>query len=120
MNLMKKLKVSTKIYISVLVLLGLMISMSVIVSSKLATIGEEMHSITDQDIPLTSVVSAITVHQLEQSIEFERMLRHGAAMQRDSHEKELFHTALEHFESLSTKVDKEIKEAEQIAEGEYI
>ena len=52
MNFVKNLKVGTKIYFSVFVLLGLMIALSVIVSNKLATIGSEMKTITEQDMPL--------------------------------------------------------------------
>ena len=116
MNFLKNLKVSTKIYTSVIILLGMLISMSLIVSNKLAVIGDELHSVTDTDIPLTAVISSITMHQLEQGIELERMLRHSSAMQRDSHEKELFHHSLERFEKLSHKTDEEIKQAEKIAE----
>ena len=116
MNFIKNLKVSTKIYASVIILLGMLISLSLIVSNKLAVIGDELHSVTDTDIPLTAVISSITIHQLEQGIEFERMLRHGSAMHRDSHEKELFHHSLERFEKLSHKADEEIKQGEKIAE----
>jgi len=116
MNFIRNFKVGTKIYFSVFVLLGMMIALSVIVSSKLSTIGGELKNITEQDIPLMEVLSSITMHQLEQGIELERMIRHGSVMQRDSHQEELFNETFELFMQISHEVEEELKQGGEIVE----
>jgi methyl-accepting chemotaxis protein len=79
-------------------------------------IGVEIESIAEHDIPLTEMVSKITVHQLEQAINFERALRYGVEMAHAPAARKHFETAVKKFESISAKVDKEVKEGEHLAE----
>lgn len=84
--------------------------------TKMASIGTEIEALAERDLPLTSVVTTITAHQLEQAINFERALRFGGEMQREKSAVAHFKHAREKFEELSAKVEKEIKEGEALAE----
>ena len=79
-------------------------------------IGGEIEAIAEQDIPLTEILTKITVHQLEQAINVERAARFGEAMAHDSHAAEQFEKAVTTFEALAHQVDVEIKQGEAIAE----
>lgn len=63
---------------------------------KMNEIGMQIHSIATQDIPLTEVVTKVTIHQLEQAINFERILRYGEEMAN-------LPTAASHFEQAIKK-----------------
>ncbi len=82
---------------------------------QMQAIGVEIEGIAERDVPLTNAVTAITVHQLEQAINFERALRYGEEMKANSHARAPFEKAVHEFESLSAKVDKELKEGEALA-----
>jgi len=79
-------------------------------------IGRELVAIAEEDIPLTNIITAITVHQLEQAINFERALRFGEEMRSEPVASKHFKEAVEKFESISHKVDEEIRKGEAIAE----
>lgn len=117
MNFLRNLNVGTKIYACVAVLIFMMVGMAVSVSLKLNTISGELHAITEEDIPLTEVVTNITVHQLEASVELERMVRHGAEMAHDPHQAELFEETREKFTQITKKIDEEIKAGEAFVEA---
>ncbi|WP_153768226.1 methyl-accepting chemotaxis protein [Labrenzia sp. CE80] len=106
--------VSTKI----LALVGLVsvatISVATIGIIQMNNIGQELSSISDNDIPLTKAVSAVTSHQLQQAILLERMLRMGGVEDQRDHAA-LLHTEQE-FMRLAHKVDDEILESEHLAE----
>ena len=80
---------------------------------QMANIGKEIEAVAEEDMPLTNLVSSVTVHQLEQAILLERILRlSGVSNRATAAELE----ALEaEFEKLSKKVDAEILEGEELA-----
>lgn len=82
--------------------------------SKLAGLGEEIEAITEQDIPLSGIISKVTIHQLEQAINFERVLRFGDEMKTEAAAEKHFKHAVHTFEELSHQVDKEILEGEKM------
>ena len=81
---------------------------------KMVEIGSEIEAVAEQDMPLTELVSRITVHQLEQSILLERILRLGSVPSRTPSEALLKVEA--EFLRLSGQVDEEIKAGERLAE----
>lgn len=83
-------------------------------------VGVEIEAIAEQDIPLTQILTKITVHQLEQAIYLERAARFGESMAHDSHAAEQFEKAVTKFETLAHQVDGEIKEGEALAEEAII
>jgi len=116
MSLLKGFKVGARIYSGIGVLmLGIVILAGLTVTS-LSTIGNELAGIVENDIPLTSKVTKITEHQLEQAIFYERMIRYGEAMHSDKHAVKEFEHYEKAFKKLAHKVDKEIKDAEAFIE----
>jgi len=82
---------------------------------KLSSLSMAIESVTEKDIPLTDIISKITVHQLEQSISFERALRFGNEMKTEIAAKERFKHATHTFEELSNKVTEELHLGEELS-----
>ena len=80
-------------------------------------INVEVTGIAERDIPLTEIVTKITVHQLEQAISFERAVRYGEEKEHIASSGQKFKNAIVKFNTLSAKVDKEIIEGEELAES---
>ena len=117
MSILLKSTLTVKQMMMVIVGLQLIAMLIVLatVSYNLVSLGEEIESIAENDIPMANVVSLITVHQLEQAIEFERSLRYGEEMRKDPLMEPFFKINVEKFFTLSAKVNKELKEGEALA-----
>ncbi len=100
----------------VAICLGLLVATAGSGLYQLNNIGGEIEAIAEQDMPLTEIITKITVHQLEQAIEFERAIRYGEEMQGDEAQREPFQHAIDEFEKLGHKVAAETKEGEKLAE----
>lgn len=106
-----------------LFLFNTMIAILLVFSSNsyLAKIGHELHDVTAKDIPLTKIVSKITVHQLEQAIHLERAAKYAEIMSTngpDSMKAEgNFIKEYKYFLRLAEKVDNEIITAEKMIES---
>ena len=108
--------VRAKLVIIAAFFLSIIVIISLITYVKLSSLGGEIEAITKQDIPLTEVISQITVHQLEQGISFERALRFGDEMQTTAVAEERFKHAVHTFEELSHKVVEELHAGEKLAD----
>ena len=84
--------------------------------TQMEAIKYEIESIAERDIPLTEIVTKITVHQLEQAINFERAVRYGEEKEHIAASAAKFEASIEKFSKLSAKVNKEIIEGEELAE----
>jgi methyl-accepting chemotaxis protein len=98
-----------------LCLVGL-VAVSTIAITQMQAIDKQIVGIAERDIPLTEMVTNITVHQLEQSIYFERAVRYGEKMQDRPQYRERFEASVAAFEKLSKKVSAEILEGEKLAQ----
>lgn len=87
----------------------------VVVSRNLLSLGGEMQAIAEKDIPLSNVVSEITINQLEQAIQFERSLRYGEGMKTDVNAEAFFKSNVENFFALDKKINEELKHGSEIA-----
>ena len=67
---------------------------------QMQAISVEIEGIAERDVPLTNTVTAITIHQLEQAINFERALRYGEEMRANSHARASFEKAVNDFETV--------------------
>lgn len=114
MNLINHLKIGTRVYIGASILLILMAILSWETLSGLGKISEEFSSIVKQDLPITKAISKVAEHQLEQSVLFERMLRHGETISIDESAAKEFEKVEFEFEQLSHKVSKELAGAEEV------
>lgn len=109
---------SLRIKYRIMTLSGLFIMGLIVVSlvgiQKMSLIGEEIVAIGEIDIPLTEKIFAITLHQSEQTLAFERALRYGENMKSDPSAAKHFEESVGEFMLLSAKVTNEIVEAEQM------
>jgi methyl-accepting chemotaxis protein len=100
-------------------IVGLCLMATVVVAGigiwQMRNIGAEIESVAEQDMPLTGVVSQVTVHQLEQAVLLERILRLSGLVTETSAE-ELAAVEAE-FERLSAVVDEEIIAGERLVEA---
>jgi len=113
---------SVKLKLGILASFFMLVILAICLSTwkNLTAVGDEIEAITGRDIPITEIIVEITIHQLEQAILFERAIRAGTEMQSDATEKSHYKHLVEEFESLSHKVDEEIKAAETLTENAII
>ena len=115
-NLLNNLSIKAKIIGSSLILLALMLASSGYALNAMIQIGKELEAIAEEDIPMTENLAAITEHQLEQAIHYERVLRYGYLLQQDDNAPDHFKTEIAAFDQLSKQVDEEIQAGERLAE----
>ncbi len=115
-NLLNNLSIKVKIIGSSSILLALLIASSGYALYAMTQVGYELAAITDQDIPMTENLTAITVHQLEQAIHYERAMRFGELLQQEGNAAARFKTEIASFDKLSNRVDKKIHASELLAE----
>ncbi|MFT5487538.1 MAG: methyl-accepting chemotaxis protein [Paracoccaceae bacterium] len=110
------LNVGTKIGGVVALCLLALIAVSAIGITQMEKINNEIVGIAERDIPLTEIVTKITVHQLEQALSFERSVRYGEEMQTHASARSNFEKSVHHFEKLAAQVNEEIKKGEEMAQ----
>ncbi|MES9990923.1 MAG: methyl-accepting chemotaxis protein [Candidatus Thiodiazotropha sp.] len=115
-NLLNNLSLKAKLMGFAGVLLSLLIISSLYAVYSMNSIGKELFTIAEEDIPLTEKIAEITVHQLEQAIQFERSLHYGAILKIEDSALAKFRKAIEAFDKGTEGIEAEIHEAEQIAE----
>ncbi len=112
----KNLSISAKVYSLTGMLLGLMIITALTGILSMAQIGKEIEGIAEKDMPITSNLTQITIHQLEQAVLFERSLATYLELKEHPSELGRFQQLEKDFIKLSHKVDEEIIHAEKIVE----
>ncbi|WP_193367743.1 methyl-accepting chemotaxis protein [Pelagibius marinus] len=82
---------------------------------RLSEIGHEIEGVAEDDMPLTEAVSRVTVHQLQQAVLLERILRLSGLVEETTAEE--LQAVEAEFEHLSSAVDEEIAAGERLAEA---
>ena len=116
-SLLNNLSIKAKIIGNSLILLALMLASSGYALYAMTQIGKELEAIAEADIPMTVNLTAITEHQLEQAIHFERVIRYGHLLQQDDNASEHFKTEIAAFDQLGKLVGEEIQAGERLAEA---
>ncbi|MGB0631863.1 MAG: methyl-accepting chemotaxis protein [Alphaproteobacteria bacterium] len=111
----RSLSVGAKIYAVTALTLAMLIVVAGTGIWQMQKIGHEIEGIAERDIPLTEIVTKITVHQLEQAVNYERAFGAGVLMRENESSKDHYENSVLHFMELSKKVDNEIKEGEKLA-----
>ncbi len=75
-------------------------------------IGASLHVITEADIPLTTKITRITEHQLQQALHLERALRFSGALKQNMMR---FREEIQHFENINRQIEEEIREGGRLA-----
>jgi len=112
---MKSFTLKTKLYALAGILIAFMILSTSVSLQKMNAIGNEITDIAEQDIPLTDATNKVAIHQLEQAVSFERILRYGEAMQNNADARSHYNSAVELFNTQSFLVNAFIKTGEAIA-----
>lgn len=115
-NIMKNLKLGTKIIGMVSIILILMVVSNGMGIIKIGNIGDELKGIAKKDNPLTGMITDVTVNQLEQAISLERAFRFGEVRTSKEKAAEGLKNAEEEFEKHTLLADDEFKKAEELAE----
>lgn len=107
----------------VVILAGVMIAalllVAVTATTKMASIGTEIEALAERDIPLTEIVTKITAHQLEQSINFERALRFGEEMRREEKAAAHFKKAMKTSKNSHTRSPKRLRKVKSWPKPHY-
>ena len=111
----KKLTIKHKVFI--LAGLGAILALAITIGSiySIKQVGQKLRQIAEEDIPLTTAITNITVHQLEQAIMLERAMRYAEIVDHNPAAKDEYQKAKTKFLSLAKKVDQEILDAEKQA-----
>ncbi|RLJ17808.1 methyl-accepting chemotaxis protein [bacterium endosymbiont of Escarpia laminata] len=117
MNNLNNLTIKTKIIGNSLILLALLLASSGYALYAMTQIGNELDAIAEQDIPMTENLTAITEHQLEQAIHFERAMRFGELLEQEDNAAARFKAEIAAFDKFSKQVDGEIQAGERLAEA---
>lgn len=112
---LSNISIKTRLYLLAGGLIFFLVVSATFSIAKMEHIGTEIADITEQDIPLTRVITEITITQLEQSINLERALRHGQMMQSDPVAVPKFEKAVIVFNEYSKTLHKEISHGKDIA-----
>ncbi|HEB02605.1 MAG TPA: hypothetical protein ENI12_05155, partial [Nitrospirae bacterium] len=111
MSFINNLKVGTRIFGTVLILLTLLLVVSGVSFMKMTAIGDEVADIAGEDLPLISTITVATVNQLNQSIWYEKVM--NTALQNNMADME---HAIEEYNKHAELVREGIAVGERIAE----
>ncbi len=116
----QKLSIRQKVLLLSGILNAIIITIALYAQISISYIGDELEAIADQDIPITNALTKITVLQLEQEINFERLI--NSALINNSHEFDESNKRFHHInEELETEFrDIEIKLAEIISNSSHV
>lgn len=115
-NFLSKFTIKSKMLSLFIFGLAVTVTIASIAIVSLMKIGGEIKNVAEQDIPLTAIVTNITVHQLEQAINLERASRYARDIRSSKSAKKSYNTAKKTFLDIAHKVDKEIIQGEKLAE----
>jgi methyl-accepting chemotaxis protein len=115
-KILNNMSLKTKLLCFSAILLALLIASSGYAIFTMNSIGDELASIAEEDIPLTQKVSLITAHQLEQAVQFERALHYGAVLNTEDTALSHFRESIKAFDEGTEGIEAELHEAEQLAE----
>lgn len=113
-SLLDKFTVQMKVIILAVSLLIMLIITASIALIQMSSIKDELHNVSSQDIPLTEKIMALTTHQLELAILFERTLRIGAELGTHPDLITEFHEVREQEHEISLSVSAEFNEIEEM------
>jgi len=110
-----KMKIGTKIVALVSGMMIALVAVGAVSIFVMKGIGDELHEIAKEDIPLSGHVTEIAINQLEQAVLFERTLRLGEGVTKSSGGERHVAKLIKKFHTIGAKVNKEFKEAEHLA-----
>ncbi|MEC8427798.1 MAG: methyl-accepting chemotaxis protein, partial [Pseudomonadota bacterium] len=116
-QVVSRLSIRGRITLIAATLLSLLIASSLMAVISMYLIGNELKSITKEDIPLTSALTQVTIHQLEQAVHFERAVRFSSRQDNSSATERLRKEEVDKFHKLSALVEDEISDAQRMIQA---
>jgi len=112
---LNSISIKHKIFIlSGILILGCVVTSGIAIV-KMGHIGQEIAEIAEKDIPLSNVVTSITVNQLEQAVNFEKAIRFGLMINNDADAIGHLEEAVNAFNSYSKDIITQLTEGIRIA-----
>lgn len=111
--MLANIKISVRVYSLGIVLLLLLAGAAGTGIYQMAKIGQEIVDVAEVDIPITEKITAVTIHQLEQAVLFERGVGLGLQFSSNPNVKEHFEEVQKEFLDLGHKVAEEVLQAEE-------
>ncbi len=108
-KMLNNISIRTKIYAMTGTLITALVVAIYYALFSIQGIGEQLTGIAEDDIPLTSIVTNVTIKQLEQSLSYERALRLGEEMRQTPATESLFKRAVKNFEDATVIIQTEFK-----------
>jgi methyl-accepting chemotaxis protein len=110
----RNISLRTKIMGIAVVLNFLLLVSSGFAIYSMSQIGHELDNIANKDIKLTEILTAVTVGQLEQVIQFERATHYGSLLLQDDKAESNFKAAMRAFDDETKKIEDEISQIKKI------
>lgn len=101
--------IAFKIYCVISACLTSTVIVAAVAIYQFISIGKEIENIAEIDAPLTSALTEVTIHQLEQAILFERAMRAGEVMETYPDQRKVFDRSVTDFRTFNEMVDHEIE-----------
>ncbi|MEJ2393449.1 MAG: methyl-accepting chemotaxis protein [Candidatus Thiodiazotropha sp.] len=115
-TLINKLSLKAKLLGFSSILLSLLVIGSLYAILSMNSIGKELASIAEKDIPLTDNINQITIHQLEQAVNFERAIHYGSLLQSEDAALSHFRSAIAAFDEGTAAIEGELANATSLTE----
>lgn len=113
-HVISRLSIRGRITLIAATLLSLLIASSLMAVVSMYSIGNELKSITNEDIPLTEALTKVTIHQLEQAVHFERAVRFARQKDASSYTQGQKQEEVKKFKKLAVLVEQELADALQL------
>ena len=110
------MRLGTQVGLIVGFFLILMLLFCTVTIWSLNRIGGELVQVAEEDMPLTNIITKITIHQLEQTVLLEKVLRLGASMGGNAQATQNFRETKSEFIKYGKIVSEEIHQGEQLAQ----
>jgi len=109
--------IAAKIYATIYGCIFSFILLTGFAIQQMAKIGEEIKSIAEIDLPLTVLVTEASTNQLEQSIQFERLLKFALETEIDPAASESYAGAVNKFRNYGVTVQEKLTDAMRLSES---
>ena len=115
-TLTRNLSVRAQLFGLTTFLIAILLLSSAYTLSKINEIGGELEAVAKVEVPLVALLSEVTIHQLEQAVNFERALRHGSMLWMGGEAKARYEQARVNFDQLGEEGHRHLMESQALAQ----
>ena len=107
--------IKKKLFLNAFINIALILIIGLYALNQMKLIGEEVEEIAEIDMPLVRIITQIEIHQLEQSLYLERLLRLGSQTHQTTLTKQEYAVAKNKFDHFGKRIEQELAIAENKA-----